>query len=225
MSKKTPPTNRIAELRKARNMTQQQLADAVGSHWITISKLERGVMRLSDEWRGLIAKALGVDQWELVIGIRPLPTIHVEGWIEEGGTVQGFDEADTSESFRLSTKFFTNPDYRWLVVAGDALWPWFQDGDRVCVWNRDPDAVDDLIGRLCVVWYRDGDDNDSVCIGALERGSKARRYTVNRSGAAPLRDLDITAIAVVAMSVYYLGPGSFDEPEELLGPLDTDAVT
>ena len=39
---KNQPKNRIAEERKARGMTQQQLADAVGAHWITISKLERG---------------------------------------------------------------------------------------------------------------------------------------------------------------------------------------
>ncbi len=59
-------TNRIGEERKARGMTQQELGDAVGAHWITISKLERGRIKLTTEWLERLAKPLDVSPAELL---------------------------------------------------------------------------------------------------------------------------------------------------------------
>ena len=58
--------NRIAEVRNARMMTQQELADAVGAHWITISKLERARMKLTTEWLDKLAVPLGVRPRDLL---------------------------------------------------------------------------------------------------------------------------------------------------------------
>ncbi len=58
--------NRIAHFRKVAGLTQQQLADKVGSHWITISKLERGVNGLSVDWMERLAEPLGVKPHELM---------------------------------------------------------------------------------------------------------------------------------------------------------------
>ena len=63
---KNSPKNRIAEERLARGMTQQQLADAVGAHWITISKLERGRIKLTTDWLEKLAKPLGVRAGDLL---------------------------------------------------------------------------------------------------------------------------------------------------------------
>ena len=56
--------NRIAKVRNARGMTQQELADQVGAHWITISKLERGIIKLTTEWMEKLARPLSVHPWE-----------------------------------------------------------------------------------------------------------------------------------------------------------------
>ena len=66
MKTKSTPRNRIAAERKARGMTQQQLADAVGAHWITISKLERGHIKLTTDWLEKLAKPLGVRTMDLL---------------------------------------------------------------------------------------------------------------------------------------------------------------
>jgi transcriptional regulator with XRE-family HTH domain len=63
---KEPLGNRVAEARKAKGMTQQQLADAVGSHWITISKLERGRIKLTIDWLEKLARPLGVHPFDLL---------------------------------------------------------------------------------------------------------------------------------------------------------------
>src|SRR5437016_93594 len=64
---KGAPKNRIAEERKAKGITQQQLADAVGAHWITISKLERGRIKLTTDWLEKLAKPLGVRASDLLL--------------------------------------------------------------------------------------------------------------------------------------------------------------
>ena len=220
MKTKSPSNNRIAEFRKLRKLTQQQLADIIGAHWITISKLERGVMRLSDEWRAAIAKALSIDEWELIVGARPLPIVHVEGRIEEGGEIIPLAEEDTSEAFQLSTDYFTHPAYRWLTVSGDALWPWYQDGDRICLRHLPEDEIESVRGRVCVVWWKTSDETEDATIGVLERGKRAGIYTVNRMGTPPVRDIKPVSLAVVAMAVYYLGPDTINEPPDLVPPYD-----
>lgn len=212
--------NRLAEFRKRRKLTQQQLADLVGAHWITISKLERGIIRLSDVWQQRLAKALEIDGWELFNEPRPLPKVHVEGWIEEGGQVHPYDNDlefadggnEGADSFTIDTRYFTHPSFRWLVVAGDALWPLYQDGDRVCLWHVPEDEIENYHGRLCVAWYEDPvNKSEQVTVGVLDRGRIAGQHTVSRVGMPPLRDLKFTSLAVVAMAIYNLGPGSISE--------------
>lgn len=218
---KSASINRIAEHRKAKGVTQQQLADAVGSHWITISKLERGVMRFTEEWRQAIAKALEVNEWDLVAGPRPLPVVHVEGVIEEGGQVLLLSEEDTRDSFQLDTHIFTHPAYRWLVVAGDAMWPWYQDGDRICIYNLPEDEIESVRGRVCVAWFEKEGGQEDATVGILERGRRPGLYTINRFGTPPMRDIKPISLAVVVMVIYYVGSDSLHESVPTADQFDT----
>lgn len=58
--------NRIADLRKAKGMTQDQLADAIGTTVNNLGKLERGARRLNEDWINKIAAALGCDPSEIL---------------------------------------------------------------------------------------------------------------------------------------------------------------
>jgi transcriptional regulator with XRE-family HTH domain len=51
----------IYALRKAKGLTQTDLAERLGIHWVTISKLERGVIQITEKKAVEIAKALDVD--------------------------------------------------------------------------------------------------------------------------------------------------------------------
>lgn len=87
------PSNRIAEHRDAKGMTQQQLADALNVHWQTISKLERGKMQLTADWAVKIGKALDADYRKLFAApmqrssATPEPNsltpAHLRGWIRQ----------------------------------------------------------------------------------------------------------------------------------------------
>jgi transcriptional regulator with XRE-family HTH domain len=70
--------NRIAEQRKAKRMTQHDLAEALGVHWVTISKLERGKMKLTMEWITKISGALKVAPIELMPENNTFPISAVE---------------------------------------------------------------------------------------------------------------------------------------------------
>jgi transcriptional regulator with XRE-family HTH domain len=59
--------NRIKELREARKITLQQIADAAGTTLQQIQRLENGKRRLTDEWMRRIAPVLGVHPAALLL--------------------------------------------------------------------------------------------------------------------------------------------------------------
>lgn len=159
-------------------------------------------MRLSDEWRLKIAEALDVDQWDLVIGARVLPTIHVEGRIFEDGSIEGVDEGEVLAE--IDTEYFTHPEYRWLEVGDNGLWPWFQAGDLICMLELYQTEVEEHLGRICVGWFHTEEESD-VTIGVLERGRSEGSYSIQRLGLPPKTDIELKALSVVAMAVYDVG--------------------
>lgn len=58
--------NRIREIRKRRGMTAKELAELVGTDPVNISRIERGLRKLTEEWMRRIAKALEVTPAELL---------------------------------------------------------------------------------------------------------------------------------------------------------------
>lgn len=68
--KEDPVFNRVEELRNARGLTRQELADAVGVHYQTIGYLERGEYSPSLLLALKIAKALDAEIPEL-FSIKP----------------------------------------------------------------------------------------------------------------------------------------------------------
>lgn len=52
--------NRIKELREAKGLSLEQVADAAGTSFQQIHRLERGKRRLTDDWMRRVAPALGV---------------------------------------------------------------------------------------------------------------------------------------------------------------------
>jgi putative transcriptional regulator len=68
--KEDPVYNRVEELRSARGLTRQELADAVGVHYQTIGYLERGEYSPSLLLALKIAKALDAEIPEL-FSIKP----------------------------------------------------------------------------------------------------------------------------------------------------------
>lgn len=147
MSKKAE--NRIADVRKRRGLTQQQLADLLGVHWVTVSKLERGVMQLTSDWITRLAEALEVDVMELWGG-----NLHkymfVSGGVSQGYILEQFEDGETYNftSFLNPIGDFTSA---WAMVNDDALAPFFLKGDILNFTAMDDREWPKLIGRICTM--------------------------------------------------------------------------
>lgn len=60
-STRKPPPNSLRAIRRARDLTLEQLGEMVGTDASTINKLEKGAMRLTDKWLLPLCKALDVS--------------------------------------------------------------------------------------------------------------------------------------------------------------------
>ena len=63
--------NRIKELREARGLTLEQVAEAADTSFQQIHRMENGYRRLTDEWMRRIAPILGVHPAELLLELPP----------------------------------------------------------------------------------------------------------------------------------------------------------
>ncbi len=71
--------NRIRELRERRQMTQEELASAIGTSKMQVSRLERGERRLTQSWMERIATALQLHPAELLPAIQSFPMSPARG--------------------------------------------------------------------------------------------------------------------------------------------------
>jgi DNA-binding XRE family transcriptional regulator len=149
--------NRIAEVRHTRQMTQQELADAVGAHWITISKLERGRMKLTTDWLDKLAEPLGVPPRDL---------------LPDAQTAFGLAEPERRYSAR-KLRALKMPSIR-RTIEGGTLEPFLHAGDEV-----ELEPLTNLVGkqrkraegRLAFV----GPTTDGPC-GFVHHGERPGRY-------------------------------------------------
>jgi transcriptional regulator with XRE-family HTH domain len=66
--------NNIAALRKAKGMSQTELAEAIGTKLTHMGKLERGERPLSGDWIERIAVALDIEPFQIIAPARLFPT-------------------------------------------------------------------------------------------------------------------------------------------------------
>lgn len=188
------PPNKIAFFRKMRRMTQQELADEIGAHWITVSKLERGILPLTLEWSGKLSRALKVDESEF----RPAVTanIFVSSLVKEGKLIGTEDGEPHTVAFDTAA---INPGNTfWAVVADNALYPHFQSGDllRLVVTVDEPKKY---VGRLCLVRPAD-EPRYYICY--LEQGRTPGTFTARLLTSRPLVDIKISTVALIERAIF-----------------------
>jgi transcriptional regulator with XRE-family HTH domain len=192
------PKNRIAEIRKARGMTQQELADAVGAHWITISKLERGRIRLTTDWLGKLARPLGVHARDLLPG-----TSSPLGF--------GVQLAEPDGTFPAISKLLSNMEKRTkeqgpfrLKIEGQTYEPFLHAGDTVSLIplrSIDQKGRKHLEGRLC---FSDI-GTKAIRPGFLYSGKKSSTYDLFWLGRRVVVGANATRIYLVTEISFGLG--------------------
>jgi transcriptional regulator with XRE-family HTH domain len=178
-----PSKNRIAEVRKARGMTQQELADQVGAHWITISKLERGIIKLTTEWMEKLARPLGVHPGGL-LAVPFLFSADETKLPPEPGVAEG------------TGRLIRELGGRRITVQDDAYEPFLHRGDQVDLEALSEVAAKDrqsLEGGLCVF------ENGKVTrFGFLYLGKRAGSFDLFWLGQRVIQGAKTSEISLVS---------------------------
>lgn len=182
--------NKISEIRRQKKVTQQQLADRLGVHVITVSKLERGVMQLTGSWINRLATALEVSEAEIWGGFQ-LVSMGASGRLTTGDRVTVVDpENNRFSSYR---SLLGEPDSRWLHVQDNALLPFFGEGDLVqfSLAGLDLQTVGIFDGRLCM-YAAEG--NDDILIGSVDKQISASVYDLRSMNGRQMKEVRVQVI-------------------------------
>jgi transcriptional regulator with XRE-family HTH domain len=185
------PKNRIAEERKAKGMTQQQLADAVGAHWITISKLERGRIKLTTDWLEKLAEPLGVRGIDLLSGPSNPSSDTRSSFI-------GLADLEGPFSRLSGLKLTRKQRARQLKIEGSSYEPFLHAGDTVSLAPLRTIAQNKrrlLDGRLCF---------SDVGTKTMQAGFL---YSAKKSNSYDLFWLDRRVLAGISAARIYLVTG------------------
>jgi len=123
--------NHLRHWRESRDMTQQQLADAIGTSKPQISRLEASKRRLTTIWLEKLSRVYSVKPSDLLRS----PFEDASG--EHGGVA--VRASDTGEAWRLPSQFVerdihANPsDIEIYTVSSDTMVPTLNIGDRVVI--------------------------------------------------------------------------------------------
>lgn len=150
--------NRLKEWRKHRSITQERLAEAVGTSHSTIQRIENGKIRLSDYWAMRLASALRCEPSELFAGnvqptsapIRAVPQI---SWVQATALspeANPLEKGDYEDIVYYASK---RENLIALRVKGDSMDRVAPDGSLIIV---DTDDLDILDGKYYI--FRCGGD-------------------------------------------------------------------
>ena len=158
---------KIAQLRKARRMTQEHLASEIGTTQASISRLEKGTQNATYDTFVAVAQALGVSVSDLFEKDRK--RVAVAGRVGAGAEITPFDDFAKGDGlYKVFLPMDLSGDSVVAVeVYGDSMSPVYEDGD-VLFYSRKTDGVDEgAIGRKSIVCGADG----RMWVKVLKRGT------------------------------------------------------
>jgi DNA-binding XRE family transcriptional regulator len=186
--------NRLKELRKARGLTLEKLAELSGVSVSQINRIERQTRGWSVESLPKLAKALGVSVSELIdasqawtevpvfgvlghaiwvklkpLGIAPMPTVKIPAAI---GEVLA------------------------LTISGSSLYPRYSEGDVVAVTEASQDPLE-CIGRECLV----GVDTGYYALKVVQPNRTPGHFMLTSHNEPPVMDRKL----VTCRPVVYVG--------------------
>lgn len=176
-------------------MTQQQLAEAVGVHLITISRLERGEIKLTEEWMHKLAGPLGLADPAHLMGPDEIQVeVSIEHAVDDRGRVVSLDQP--SNMF-LSGEILYDMEKRWIGVIGEALYPWYRPKDHLAV-RLSLEPVSVHIGRLGLAKTAEGEE----FLGLLMGGPNVGAFEIHFPSAPPVRSRIIVEFAPVMAALF-----------------------
>ena len=187
-------TNRLRELRKARGLTLEKLAELSGVSVSQINRIERQQRGWSVESLPKLAKALGVPVSELIDASQAWTEVPVFGVL---GTAIWVKIKPLGPAPLPKVKIpAAIGEVLALTIAGPAMYPRYSEGDVVAVAEQSSDP-DDCLGRECLV----GVDTGYYALKIVQANRVQGHYVLASHNEAPISDRKI----VTCRPVVYVG--------------------
>jgi phage repressor protein C with HTH and peptisase S24 domain len=207
--------NRIRELRLARGISQEALAEAIGRQKALVSKLENGKIKLNQQYMELLSEALSCAPADLLVPAAlakkatakqalKLPRRAIPLTARPFVPVYGPAAAATPDKVRITDEYVVDRkptpqeldnvrDAFIMYVAGDSMFPRYKYGEMVSVHPYRPPSI----GHDCVLVYTDGNAIVKEFMGETEdkREWKLRQY--NPEKVLKVKKTDARAIYAV----------------------------
>lgn len=179
---------RLKEIRKARGIGQEALADAIGVSTASLSRIERGIQNFNRDQLAKLAETLGVDPSDLFARARNVPVV---AYVGAGSEVYSIDDHEKGGSLEeVPAPPGAGPSAVGVIVRGDSMYPAYREGDVLIYDEHRPPA--DLLQRECVVELEDG----RQMVKTISRGA-GDSYTLVSHNAPPIEDVYIRWAAKV----------------------------
>jgi transcriptional regulator with XRE-family HTH domain len=191
--KKTTMKNRIQELRQAKGLTLEQLADLTELSPGYLSRLESGKRNLSTKIMPRIAKALGVKPAELIDLSSAWLEIDITGITSDNHEIVPISNGYDQRRNMTANVPGALGDAVAALVVGNVMLPRYGDGD-IIIYTWQNDDIADLIGRECVVLLTTG----KTYIKTIAPGSSPGRFHLTSFNAPSIFDVEIQRATPVA---------------------------
>ncbi len=179
--------NRIAELREKKKLSQEELAELVGTSGQQIGRLEKGTRKLTTEWMDRLAPALGVRARDLM-GDHQVPIV---GYVGAGAEMHYYAFAQSPDEYVPMPENGTENTVA-VEVRGSSLGSIF-DTWLVYYDKTQTTPTSDLLGKLCVVGLAD----DRVLVKRLRKGSAPGFFNLESNTEGLIEDAEIVWAAKV----------------------------
>ncbi|MBX5195744.1 helix-turn-helix transcriptional regulator [Rhizobium sp. NZLR10] len=190
----SPAANRIAALRAANGLTQSQLAARLGVHWVTVSRLERGKMKLTADWMERIAIALNARVTDIIKLPATEELVTITATIIRAFELEQLEEK-TSYDQIVGTFDLEGVASLWFKVGDDTMAPFFFKGDALRFSYIAKDGLHLAFGRLCHIV---GDDGRSF-IGIIDRQVSKRYWHCRTCTGFTLGNVRVNRAGVLSM--------------------------
>ena len=205
--KNATPGQIVSEARKKSGLTQQQLAELLGVHFVTMSKIERGKSEIGVDLILKLKEVLGIPPLDLLSSSPHIMRLVTFGILEEGGKIRLFAQRDFHDLFS-NYDLVSGPRTSWLRVETDEFFPMLHSGDLVQITTLDEHEVQYVDNRLCLVQST----RDSA-VAYLAVPAKGELRKVNGS---PLTIGSFTVVGYVSMTMMI---GHFPKGREPVDPI------
>lgn len=194
---------RIKAARKAKGITQVQLARVLGTRQSTISSWEKGVAEPKRQALKALSSLLEISVARLEFGEDPeswdgppieKKLIQVVGYVGAGGAINPIDDHAMGNGLEeVEAPPQSPPGTVAVIVRGDSMIPMLYDGMLVFFSSRLKNVSDYINMPPIVVHLEDG----RKAIKSITNGSKRGLYTLTSFNAGPITDVHIESVSPI----------------------------